>query len=333
MDRVDYQSLIVQDVINLENKGELNLSPWYQRRSVWIRAQQAYLINTLLESKPIPALYIRHTLDLENEKSIKEIVDGQQRTRAILAYCKNEFKARHPAYSKLMLFSQLKRQEREKFLLTALPVGYLLGASDADVIDIFARINSVAKTLNPQEKRNALFSGEFKQFCVSQSVDRTEFWREYGIFSGNDIARMTEVQFISDLVVNMLDGLSDFGAPKLNKYYQDFDEDFPRGDEIRERLDRVFDFLISLEPEVISDTIFQRQPIFFSLFLVLDQSASLSKKKIERGLVEIDNRFNSDLPLSERPKEDANFYLAASSTTQRIAQRKVRDKYIKRFVG
>lgn len=333
MDRVDYQSLIVQDVINLENKGELNLSPWYQRRSVWIRAQQAYLINTLLESKPIPALYIRHTLDLENEKSIREVVDGQQRTRAILAYCENKFKARHPAYSKLMLFRELKRQEREKFLLTALPVGYLLGASDADVIDIFARINSVAKTLNPQEKRNALFSGEFKQFCVSQSVDRTEFWREYGIFSGNDIARMTEVQFISDLVVNMLDGLTDFSASKLNKCYRDFDENFPHGDEIRQRLDRVFDFLISLEPEVISDTIFQRQPIFFSLFLVLDQLDSLSKKKIERGLVEIDSRFNSDPPLSERPKEDANFYLAASSTTQRIAQRKVRDKYIKRFIG
>ncbi len=232
MERVDYQSLIVQDILNLEKRGELNTSPWYQRRSVWIRSQQAYLINTLLERKPIPALYIRHTLDLEREISVKEVVDGQQRTRAILAYCDNEFKARHPDYAKPLTFGDLKKSEREKFLLTAVPVGYLLGATDADVIDIFARINLVAKTLNPQEKRNASFSGEFKQFCVTQSVLRTEFWRDYGIFSGNDIARMSEVQFISDLVVNLMDGLTDFSASKLDQYYKGNDEDFPRADEI-----------------------------------------------------------------------------------------------------
>ena len=31
MERVDYQSLVIQDVINLEKQGELNLNPWYQK--------------------------------------------------------------------------------------------------------------------------------------------------------------------------------------------------------------------------------------------------------------------------------------------------------------
>jgi hypothetical protein len=35
MDRVEYQPLMVQDLINLNRQGELNLEPWYQRRSVW----------------------------------------------------------------------------------------------------------------------------------------------------------------------------------------------------------------------------------------------------------------------------------------------------------
>jgi hypothetical protein len=60
MDRVDYQSMIIQDLVNDFNDDKLDLNPWYQRRSVWTRPQKAYLINTLLERKPIPALYIRH---------------------------------------------------------------------------------------------------------------------------------------------------------------------------------------------------------------------------------------------------------------------------------
>ena len=96
MERVDYQSIIIQGLLNLDKKSELNLSPWYQRRSVWNVNQKSYLINTIFENKPIPALYLRHSIDLENAKSIREVVDGQQRTRAILEYCNNEFTAWHP---------------------------------------------------------------------------------------------------------------------------------------------------------------------------------------------------------------------------------------------
>ena len=76
MERVDYQSLVIQDVINLEKQGELNLNPWYQRRSVWKDSQKSYLINTLFERKPIPTIYIRHAIDMEKEKSIKEVGIG-----------------------------------------------------------------------------------------------------------------------------------------------------------------------------------------------------------------------------------------------------------------
>jgi len=239
MDRVDYQALIIQDIINLESRGELNLSPWYQRRSVWSTPQKSYLVNTLLEQKPIPAIYVRHYLDLDNSKSIKEIVDGQQRTRAILSYCKNEFTARHPNYNRKILYSQLKREEQQTLLLTSIPVGYLLGATDADVIDIFGRINSISKTLNAQEKRNAAFSGEMKQFCLAQASSRTPFWRQYEIFSATDISRMSEVLFISDIVYNLMNGLSDYSPTALDRMYTEYDEEFDDRDTIAGKLDRI----------------------------------------------------------------------------------------------
>jgi hypothetical protein len=35
MERVDYESLIISDLLGFYNGKTLNLNPWYQRRSVW----------------------------------------------------------------------------------------------------------------------------------------------------------------------------------------------------------------------------------------------------------------------------------------------------------
>ena len=330
MDRVDYQSLMVQDIRNLDNSGELNYSPWYQRRSVWTTPQKSYLINTLIEQKPIPAIYVRYSLDLDRGKTVREVVDGQQRIRAILGFCRDEFSVKHPETGGRQTFSQLSRTQRKDFLLTAIPVGYLLGATDADVIDIFGRINSVSKSLNAQEKRNSAFSGEFKQFCLHQASSRVELWRTHDIFTANDIARMNEVQFISDLALNLLVGLSDFSPAKLYDTYRKFDEDFPHQAEVAQRMDKLFDFIVDIKPSIIRDTIFKRQPIFFSLLLVMDSMEKLLVPKVMKSLYEIDARFHQDSEY--QTEDDQQFFAACTASTQRIRQRTIRDNYIRRFL-
>ena len=190
MERVDYQSILVQDLVTWHQNEELNLSPWYQRRSVWTQAQKAYLINTLLEQMPIPTLYFRHTIDLEKDKTIREVVDGQQRIRTILEYIDGKFSARHPSHTKRIYYTKLSSKDKHSFRETSLSGAWLLQATDQDVIEIFGRINSVSKTLNAAEKRNARYGGEFKQFCLRQASSRLSMWRGFGIFSANDIARM-----------------------------------------------------------------------------------------------------------------------------------------------
>jgi hypothetical protein len=148
----------------------LNLRPWYQRRIVWTTPQQSYLINTIHEQKPVPSIYIRHSIDVATGRSIREVVDGQQRLAAVLEYTADRFAARHPNHPKPVKFTQLTSKERHQFLTTGLSVGYLLGADDSDVIEIFGRINSVSKKLSPPEKRNANFSGELatnEAFCTA----------------------------------------------------------------------------------------------------------------------------------------------------------------------
>src|SRR5262245_1580890 len=240
MDRVDYQTIILQDIVNLERRDELNLRPWYQRRIVWTRQQQAYLINTIHEQKPIPSIYIRHSIDVGTGRSLREVVDGQQRVAAVLDYTLDKFAARHPRYDRPIKYSELNSRERHQFLTTGISVGLLLGADDSDVIEIFGRINSVSKKLNPAEKRNSNFSGEFKQFCVRQASSRVDFWRSHNIFTALQIARMAEMQFVSELAINMLEGLQDYSPKHIDEFYEKNDEKFAKETEVTKRFDATF---------------------------------------------------------------------------------------------
>lgn len=326
MERVDYQSMIVQDLVNDHRDDKIDLNPWYQRRSVWTRAQKSYLVNTLFERKPIPALYVRHSIDVEKGRSIKEIVDGQQRARTIIEYCSNKFSAKIDIKATPKLFNQLAPPDKDKLLLTPIPIGFLIGATDSDVIDIFARINSVSKSLNSQEKRNAKFSGEFKQFCLHEANIRLDFWRNMGIFSANDIARMNEVLFISDLVLNLLEGVSDFRPTALDKMYKENEDNFPKADEISDRLNAAFEKLYSIDKSAIIDTIFQRPPLMFSLILALDSLGNVASDRVEEAMFEIDSLFK-DEDLDEAAVNA--FRIATSASTQRINSRAIRDEFIK----
>ncbi|MFC2078445.1 DUF262 domain-containing protein [Candidatus Bipolaricaulota bacterium] len=330
MERVDYESIVVQEILGLSDREELNLNPWYQRRSVWTPPQKSYLINTLLEQKPVPTIYVRHYLDLDSEKSIREIVDGQQRIKSIIEFVAGEFTARHPQHPRKIRYSDLARKQRAAFRMTKLSVGYLIGATDADVIDIFGRLNSVSKTLNEQEKRNARFSGEFKQFCLREAASRVSLWRTLGVFSANDVARMQEVQFVSDISLNLLRGLTDYSAKRISDTYKEFDDEFAQAEAIAQRLARVFSTIAALDPTAIKDTIFSRQPLFFSLVVALDGAANIpTKRALETRLHGVDDMFNADIPLTERLEADAEFLGACTSSTQRIRSRQIRHDYLR----
>lgn len=331
MERVDYQSLVIQDLINLENSGELNLNPWYQRRSVWNESQKAYLINTLFEKKPIPTLYIRHTIDFDLQKSIKEVVDGQQRVRAILGFYNGDFRAMNSEIGRRIKYADLNRNQKQQFLMTALPIGYLQGATDADVIDIFARINSVAKSLNSQEKRNAKFSGAFKQFCVSESTKRLSIFRDFNFFTANDIARMLEVQFMSDLIINLKDGLTSYSSSKLDRYYSQYDDNFDEAPQLSEKLDLLFDLIGNLGPSVFRDTIFSRPPVLFSLIMAIETNiADVDMERVKQAILDIDAHYQLDA--QDKSEEDKGFEGAIAATTQGETQRNIRDAYIKSFI-
>ncbi len=137
------------------------------------------------------------------------------------------------------------------------------------------------------------------------------------------------VEPTSDLVINMLDGLTSYNSPKLDKYYDLYDDSFDRENEISNSLNKLFDTIVQIEPSAITETIFNRPPLFFSLLMALYSYKNVyDLKKISFGLMDIDARYNQD----QKSPEDMEFISAVSATTQGEKQRKIRDEYIKKFI-
>jgi len=77
-------SYTVADYCKDINNGDIVVNRDYQRSDkVWPPAARSYLIESILLGYPIPQLYLYPKTDLKSKKTIREIVDGQQRSQAI----------------------------------------------------------------------------------------------------------------------------------------------------------------------------------------------------------------------------------------------------------
>ncbi|MGI9088105.1 MAG: DUF262 domain-containing protein [Chthoniobacterales bacterium] len=82
----------IADFEGWSDKSELTLAPKFQRRDVWSDKARSYLIDTIIRGKPIPKIYMRQETNAATRRTIREIVDGQQRLRTVLSFLKDGFK-------------------------------------------------------------------------------------------------------------------------------------------------------------------------------------------------------------------------------------------------
>lgn len=259
----------INDFREWDDRGELVLAPEFQRRDVWKPKPKSYLIDTILNGFPIPAVYIRQKIDLKIKKTIREVVDGQQRIRTILEYLKDEFtvlKVHNETYYGLK-FSELPDEIKGKFLEYDLLVDFLVGADDTDVLEVFARINSYTVVLNHQEKLNAEFSGKFKQTVFKLGRDHLEFWRKNNILTPDNVKRMKEAEISTDLVIAMIDGIKD--RKKIKDYYNKYDDDFPQAGLVTKRFRKCIDIIAGIFGDELIKTKFRNTTLFYSIFCAI----------------------------------------------------------------
>ena len=117
---------------------------------------------------------------------------------------------------------------------------------DREILMIFQRLNSTGERLTPQELRNARFFGEFKTLMYELALEELERWREWGVYSGDEISRMKEVELTSDISVAMLEGFSGKSQARINRAYERFDDSFPQAPNLASRFHRTMDAIDDL---------------------------------------------------------------------------------------
>jgi hypothetical protein len=155
----------IAEFIRWNERKELILQPKFQRRDVWEEAARSYLIDTIVRELPMPKIYLRKVVNPDTRLNAYEVVDGQQRLRAILDFHAGTLvlSRRHNPELGDATFAQLPDAAQRAYLSYEIPTEVMENANDPDVWAMFERLNSYTLTLNRQEKLNAKWFGYFKQ--------------------------------------------------------------------------------------------------------------------------------------------------------------------------
>lgn len=200
------------------------------------------------------------------------VVDGQQRVRACLEYIRGEF----PLSSKDspdwadMFFDELSDDDKKKVYNYNFIVRVLPDLPDAELRAIFSRLNRHVVALNRQELRHATYWGEFIESV--EKISDMEGWSEVGLFTPNDVRRMLDIEYVSELAVGYLHGLQN-KKESLDKWYEAYENEFPD----RRRMERAF--YITLQEIImvlpnITKTRWRKKSDFYTLFLLLAENSS-----------------------------------------------------------
>jgi hypothetical protein len=267
MKSYDSRTYSINDFIEWEKNKQLELNPSFQRRPVWNDKAKSYLIDTILRGKPIPKVFIRQKINVSTKTSMRDVVDGQQRIRTILSYVRDGFVV-SPRQNKEFggkIFSALDEDVQAQVLSYEISVDLLINLPDADILDIFGRLNSYAVILNEQEKINALHFGPFKLLADKIGRKYYDYWTAQGILTKQQVLRMLEVNLVADLLIALREGIK--SKKQITKFYNQYEKQYD--DDVvvvEECFDKVITKIAEIYPESLTDTEFSRVHLYYTLF-------------------------------------------------------------------
>lgn len=303
----------VADFISWKKGEILDLSPYFQRRSVWNKGAKSFLIDSIYRGLPIPIIFLRDRgVNMKTFQAEREVIDGQQRLRTLISFIApdllNDFdpnrddftvKKTHNKELSGKKFIELSTDEQEKILNYEFNVHIIpSNIDDKTVIQIFRRMNSTNFTLNKQELLNAEYFGEFKTSQYELAAEYLDKWRKWKVFKEEHIAKMDEVRLTSEICISILESKILRGTDaNIKKVYGDFDETYPLRDIIEDRFRNTMSFIERNFENSRTDTVLFTKAIFYSFFVSIyhllyggiDETHIISKsvaKKISNEVIE-----------------------------------------------
>lgn len=272
--KITQTTYTLADFCAAHDRGELIVNNNYQRSDkVWPPAARSFLIESILLGYPIPKLYLYQVTDIRTRTTRKEIVDGQQRSRAIFDFYANSLRLTRTLETEELRgqnYDDLSQDRKQSFLDYALTADLFVGALPEDIREVFRRMNSYTVPLNPEEKRHATYQGLFKWFIYKLAKEYGSLFLQMDVFKSKAIVRMADAKLLTEICHAMLNGIKTTNAKMLDDLYRSRDKAFIEEDDLKRRLLEALDDLLTWE--AIYNTSLSKPHVFYSMVLAIMHS-------------------------------------------------------------
>ncbi|MFN8775502.1 MAG: DUF262 domain-containing protein [Flavobacteriales bacterium] len=346
---IDYRvrSVSLLNLVNDVKKGRLIPDAYFQRNLVWRDIHNKDFIKTILLGYPFPQIFIsKGKIDIATMSTISCIVDGQQRTNAIISFIDNKYDVDGRFYN------DLTDDEKSNFLKYEVAVIELdLENDDPKVQDIFQRINRTSNALSIIEKMASEYSTaeymlvakllaneieldfeatqedlredpnipkEFFTWAKKQKVNKFQsLMTEKGIFSVRDIARKVHLMHILNIMSSILTDFFNRNERTIS-LLNDYGIDFYDKDDIVIKLEKTAEVILKIKLK--QKSIWLNKSNSLSLIVGI---AKLGSKIDNLDLVKLKTnleKFEQEIP--------ADFKLASSEGVNNKKERELRNTYV-----
>ncbi len=336
------------DLINLQQNGQLNLQPSFQRDSVWKLSHRRKFIQTILDGYPVPSIFLYH-----DDEGMYHVLDGKQRLETIFKFAKVSGVPKE----NLEVRYRFSDGEDEKLYdwkalgkagKTALFKSYRMQVVEVrggmgDIVELFVRINSTGTALTRAEVNNAKFYK--KPFMLEARKLARKFNRYFlqtQIISPDNVLRMKDIELVSELMASIASGGLINKKAAVDRAIQ--------GDGVNKstlrRVIRECITTINLLRKLFPDlryTRFHNSSEFYSLAMVIyklqQQKLILSDRKrnrIAQGLLQKFSNGVDDVRERQKKLKGARsdellytrYLLSVQQSTDSLSQRKIRDEIL-----
>lgn len=344
------RSIALLNVVNDVKAKRLVPDAYFQRNLVWREVHKKDFIETILQGYPFPQMFFsRGKIDIERMSSTSCIVDGQQRTNAILEFVDNKFALNN------RFFKDLNDDEKSAFLKYEIAVVELdLDNDSPHVLEIFKRLNRTSNSLTTIEKLASeyapteymyvarLLANDTDPAEVQADLDE-EDWRidpnlpvelvqwattktpslfadlisVLNVFTEREIARKVHLMYVLNIMSTILGGFFNRNE-KTTSLLEDYKDVFSTKDVAYDLINKSLVVVNDLGLE--SNTFWSAKANFFSLIVGI-------AKRLEAG--QALNLIETRISLMEfAAKPDEAYALAAREAVNNKKERQLRHQHV-----
>lgn len=203
----------IDELVSMYRRRSLNLSPAFQRQSVWGVRDRQMLVQSILDGVPLPSIYLYRQVGAGGVPKY-DVIDGKQRIETILLFMGKGPLAKDDELWVRTAFEDdaplewwgwrdLDKAIKNRILTTKIATIEVEGELN-EIIDLFIRINATGKRLTGQEKRSAgYYATAVLRTAQGLADEHRGLFTRQRVLSPGQMQRMKHVELMTELLLSV----------------------------------------------------------------------------------------------------------------------------------